>query len=85
MAQQADIERFRENWQDEIDSAAEYRAMAESEPDQKISKVYSNLAKMEEAHIAFWEEKLRSAGESWRTPALMAQPRCLMDRPAAWR
>jgi vacuolar iron transporter family protein len=74
MAQPADVERYRENWQDEVDSAAEYRAMAESEPDPKISKVYSNLASMEEAHIAFWEDKLRSAGEqvgerrpSWRS------------------
>ncbi len=74
MAQQADIERYRENWQDEVDSAAEYRAMAASESDPKIAKVYSNLAKMEEAHIAFWEERLRSAGAkvgerrpSWRS------------------
>jgi VIT1/CCC1 family predicted Fe2+/Mn2+ transporter len=77
MAQQADVERFWENWQDEVDSAAEYRAMAESEPDPKIAKVYSNLARMEEAHIGFWEEKLRSTGESvgerrpsWRSRAL---------------
>src|SRR5260370_14856502 len=77
MAQQHDVERDRENWQDEVDSAAEYRAMAESEPDPKIAKVYSNLASMEEAHIAFWEEKLRSAGEkvgerrpSWRSRVL---------------
>jgi vacuolar iron transporter family protein len=74
MTPRTDIERYRENWQDEVDSAAEYRAMAESEPDQKIAKVYSNLAKMEEAHIAFWEDRLRSAGEkvgerrpSWRS------------------
>jgi vacuolar iron transporter family protein len=74
MTQQADVERYRENWQDEVDSAAEYRAMSESEPDPKIAKVYSNLASMEEAHIAFWEEKLRAAGEtvgerrpSWRS------------------
>src|SRR5260370_9700365 len=77
MAQQADVKRYRENWQDEVDSAAEYRAMAESEPDPKIAKVYSNLAKMEEAHIGFWEDKLRAAGESlgerrpsWRSRAL---------------
>jgi len=77
MAQPADVERYRENWQDEVDSAAEYRAMAESEPDSKIAKVYSNLAKMEEAHIGFWEEKLRSAGAtvgerrpSWRSRIL---------------
>src|SRR5271167_2667694 len=64
MAQRADVERYRENWQDEVDSASEYSAMAESEPDSKIAKVYSNLAKMEEVHIAFWEDRLRSAGES---------------------
>jgi VIT1/CCC1 family predicted Fe2+/Mn2+ transporter len=74
MAQLTDVDRYRENWQDEVDSAAEYRAMAEGEPDPKIAKVYSNLASMEEAHIAFWEEKLRSAGArvgerrpSWRS------------------
>src|SRR5258708_19408992 len=51
--------------------------MADSEPDPKIAKVYSNLASMEEAHIGFWEEKLRSAGAtvgerrpSWRSRAL---------------
>ncbi len=77
MAQPADVERYRENWQDEVDSAAEYRAMAQSEPDPKIAKVYSNLARMEEAHIGFWEEKLRAAGAtvgerrpSWRSRAL---------------
>jgi vacuolar iron transporter family protein len=74
MAQRSDVERYRENRQDEIDSAAQYGAMAASEPDPKIAKVYSNLAKMEEAHIAFWEDRLRSAGEtvgerrpSWRS------------------
>jgi vacuolar iron transporter family protein len=84
MAQPADVERYRENWQDEVDSAAEYRAMADSEPDPKIAKVYSNLASMEEAHISFWEEKLRSAGEtvgerrpSWRSRALARIARLL--------
>jgi vacuolar iron transporter family protein len=78
MTQIADVERYRENWQDEVDSAAEYRAMASSEADPKIAKVYSNLAKMEEAHIGFWEERLRAAGEqvgerrpSWRSRAIM--------------
>src|ERR1700732_3667429 len=74
MAQRADVERYLENWQDEVDSAAEYRAMAATERDPKIAQVYSNLAKMEEAHISFWEERLRSAGArvgerrpSWRS------------------
>jgi vacuolar iron transporter family protein len=77
MANTNDIERFRENWQDEVDSAAEYRAMAASERDPKIAKVYSNLARMEEAHIGFWEGRLRAAGAqpgerrpSWRSRVL---------------
>ena len=93
MTQLADVERYRENWQDEVDSAAEYHAMASSEPDPKIAKVYSNLAKMEEAHIGFWEERLRSAGEkvgerrpSWRSrvvieiPPVRHDPACSGDR-----
>ena len=63
MAQRADVRRYRENWQDEVDSAAEYSAMAASEQDPKIAQVYSNLARIEQAHIAFWEERLREAGE----------------------
>jgi vacuolar iron transporter family protein len=74
MAQRANVQRYRENWQDEVDSAAEYSSMAASEHDPKIAEVYSNLARMEQAHIAFWEERLREAGErvgerrpSWRS------------------
>lgn len=77
MTNATDVERFRENWQDEVDSAAEYRAMAASERDPKIAKVYSNLARMEETHIAFWEERLRATGAqvrerrpSWRSRVL---------------
>jgi vacuolar iron transporter family protein len=72
-----DSRRYLENWQDEIDSAAEYRAMASSEPDGSLARVYGNLARMEETHIAFWEDKLRLAGAevgprrpSWRSRVL---------------
>jgi hypothetical protein len=51
--------------------------MAAGERDPKIAKVYSNLARMEEAHIAFWEDRLRTAGAqvgkrqpSWRSRVL---------------
>ena len=77
MATREDIDRYRENWQDEINSAAEYRSMAKSEADPRLAKVYANLAQMEEAHLAFWEEKLRKAGAlvgprrpSWRSRVL---------------
>ena len=77
MATREDIDRYRENWQDEINSAAEYRSMAKSEADTRLAKVYTNLAQMEEAHLAFWEEKLRKAGAlvgprrpAWRSRVL---------------
>jgi hypothetical protein len=31
--------RYLENWQDEVDSASEYRAMAAGEPDPRLAKV----------------------------------------------
>ncbi len=71
------IERYRRNFQDEIDSAAQYRAMAESERDEEIARVYRELAAMEEKHAAFWEERLRTANAkvpprapSWRARIL---------------
>src|SRR5437867_4651832 len=72
-----DARRYLENLQDEVDSASEYRAMAASEEDPRLAKVYANLAAMEEGHIAFWEERLRKAGApvpprrpSWRSRVL---------------
>ncbi|HYS17061.1 MAG TPA: VIT1/CCC1 transporter family protein [Candidatus Binatia bacterium] len=76
--------RYRENWQDEVDSAAEYRAMAAAEPDARLAKVYANLAAMEDTHVAFWEQRLRDAGASvpprrasWRSRVLAAIARRL--------
>src|SRR6267142_2637555 len=77
MRDRDETRRYLENWQDEVDSASEYRAMAATEPDPRLAKVYANLAAMEEAHIAFWEDRLRKAGASvprrrpsWRSRVL---------------
>src|SRR5437667_5985524 len=77
MGDRDEIPRYLENWQDEVDSAAEYRAMAAAEADPRLAKVYANLAAMEEAHIAFWEDRLGKAGASvprrrpsWRSRVL---------------
>lgn len=72
-----DLQRFRSNRQDEIDSAAEYRAMAGAEPDEAVAHVYRELAEIEEKHAAFWEAQLRARGAdpgparpSWRARVL---------------
>jgi VIT1/CCC1 family predicted Fe2+/Mn2+ transporter len=79
MSDPSDARRYLENWQDEVDSASEYRAMAASESDPRLAKVYANLAAMEEGHIGFWEDRLRRAGAtvpprraSWRSRVLAA-------------
>jgi VIT1/CCC1 family predicted Fe2+/Mn2+ transporter len=74
---QAAIERYRRNFQDEIDSAAQYRAMADSERDERTAAIYRELAAMEEKHAGFWEDRLRKAQAnvprrvpSWRARVL---------------
>src|SRR2546427_7860 len=56
------VARYLENWQDEVDSAAEYRAMAAAERDPRLAKVYANLAGMEGSCLARLEGRHRSVG-----------------------
>jgi vacuolar iron transporter family protein len=72
-----DLRRFHANRQDEVDSAAQYRAMADAEPDAGVARVYRELADVEEKHAGFWEIKLRENGvepgprrPSWRARVL---------------
>lgn len=74
----AEASRYRANRQGEIDSAAVYRAMADAEPTPQLALVYRRLAMVEERHLGFWEDKLRTAGidpggrrPSWRARAMM--------------
>ena len=46
---------------DERNSAALYRALAEVEKNPKIAEVYRRLATTEDGHAATWEEKLKAA------------------------
>ena len=77
-----DADRYRVNWQDEVDSVALYRALAELEEDQRLAEVYRRLAATEERHAGVWEERLRASGVTvparrpgWRTRLLIAVAR----------
>lgn len=79
MASLPDSARYRANWQDEIESAALYRAIADGEPQPQLAEVYRRLASAEDQHAQFWEAQLRAAGQSipartlgWRTRTLIA-------------
>ena len=64
MPDQDKAERYRSNLQDELDSAALYRALAESEETPQMREVYRRLAAIEEKHAALWREQLATVGES---------------------
>ncbi|MFQ5340876.1 MAG: VIT1/CCC1 transporter family protein [Anaerolineae bacterium] len=77
MPTQDDVAQYRANWQDEIDSAALYRVLAEIEQQPQLAEVYRRLAAVEEKHAQFWEKQLRAAGveapprrPSWRSRVL---------------
>jgi len=62
MAKSKSIERYHDNLQGELDSAALYRALADIEKDERLTRVYARLASVEEAHADFWRHKLEKSG-----------------------
>src|SRR6267143_4082481 len=68
MPPQDDVARYRDNRQDEINSEALYRTLAELEPQTQLSQIYESLATVEERHARFWERHLRAAGASVPPP-----------------
>ena len=63
MAKTDTVARYRANWQDEVDSASLYHALATAEAQPQLAEVYRRLAAAEEAHAQFWEDQLRAAGQ----------------------
>ncbi len=62
MGGQTDAERYRTNWQGEIDSIHLYTALSRAEKNPKLAKVYEKLAAAEARHAQFWEKKIKEAG-----------------------
>ena len=60
MSNSKDIKRYFDNRQKEIDGAALYLALAESEKQPQMSELYKRLAASEEKHAAAWEKKLEA-------------------------
>ncbi len=70
--------RYRANWQDEIESAALYTAIAEAEAQPRLAAIYLRLATVEAEHAQFWANQLAAAGQpvppqrlGWRTNTLI--------------
>ncbi len=62
MADYQDIKRYLTNLNEERNSAALYRAVAEHEKNPQIAEVYLRLAKTEDAHAEAWAKRLIEAG-----------------------
>jgi VIT1/CCC1 family predicted Fe2+/Mn2+ transporter len=63
MAERNPAQRYRSNLQGELDSAALYRVLAESEQNAQMAEVYRRLAAIEEKHAALWREQLAKLGD----------------------
>ena len=58
MFNQEDIQRYFANRQKEIDGAALYQVLADTEKQPQMAEVYKKLAASEQKHAAAWEKKL---------------------------
>jgi VIT1/CCC1 family predicted Fe2+/Mn2+ transporter len=76
------IQRYRANLQGEVDGAAIYTALAESEKDPKLAEVFRKLAAVEQAHGAFWQKRL-GAGPGAKAVAAVLHPSA-RARVLAW-
>jgi vacuolar iron transporter family protein len=57
----ADIQRYKSNWQGEIEAAEVYRAMAAAANQPSLKELYLKLAEVEEKHATLWENEMRKA------------------------
>jgi vacuolar iron transporter family protein len=73
MASHAELKRFRTNLADELDSAALYDTLAQSEAHEERRRVYSELANAERRHADIWAAKLKANGVPVRTHRLSAK------------
>ena len=57
-----DVQRYRDNLRDELDSAALYAGLAAAEPQPSRRDLFLQLAQAESEHAQLWRDKLTSAG-----------------------
>jgi VIT1/CCC1 family predicted Fe2+/Mn2+ transporter len=77
-APRSDLKRWRTNFRDEVDGAALYRAMADSEPNAELAQVYRNLGAIEAKHAGFWADQLAEHGVKVQRDKPSLRARALM-------
>ncbi len=58
----ADIKRYRENYQGEIDGVEIYRRLSRAEKNPERAQIFLDLAETEKKHMQVWADRLREAG-----------------------
>src|SRR4030081_416428 len=79
MAEADPRRRYAANLQGEVDSAALYRTLSQTEKNPELAQVYARLGAVEEAHAEFWKRKIGAVGQ--RVPSLRPSFR---TRALAW-
>jgi vacuolar iron transporter family protein len=79
MPEQDPSRRYTANLQGEVDSAALYRTLAQTEKNPQLAQVYRRLAAIEEAHAEYWKNHI--AAIDHRVPELLPGFR---TRALAW-
>jgi VIT1/CCC1 family predicted Fe2+/Mn2+ transporter len=59
---QKELQRVLGNWRDERNGAALYEALAATEKDARLARIFGKLAASEREHAAYWETRLRANG-----------------------
>lgn len=62
MATKAEIQRYINNMNDELNAAAIYQKLSDLEDDKRLSDIYARLAETERKHADAWNQRLREAG-----------------------
>jgi VIT1/CCC1 family predicted Fe2+/Mn2+ transporter len=75
---QAEIKRYRVFVQDEVDGSYYYSTLASLEEDQQLAAVYSEMAAMEQRHLALWRTELAKRGDEGALPQPSRRARILM-------
>jgi VIT1/CCC1 family predicted Fe2+/Mn2+ transporter len=77
-ASKADIARYRENLQGEVDAVALYSLLREKESSEAVRDFYARMVDVESIHANVWRDRLATAGiatdgmgPAWRTRVLM--------------
>ncbi len=81
------INMWKDHWQDEADAAFLYRRIAEAESDPQRRQVYSELAVLEDHHVARWAGLLHEVGLEVpiHRPSLRARLMALVGHVFGWR